>query len=319
MSPAIRHPPIFPFKNPIQTQFTQRTGYYTPTLIKLSADGQSVIFATYFGGPTAGRADAVRVDALGNIYTAGSVGDNQFTAKNAYQSAYPGAPCAFLAKFDPTMQNLIYATYFGGSSGGATEAFGVAVDSNGSAYIAGKATSADFPQKNSLQTFLGGGPDNADAFVAKFDPSGSTLIYSTLLGGHNEDGLGQIALDPNGDVYAAGVTVSSDFPVENAFQPTYGGGGDGVLLELSDNTPLSPSPLTITPGRVTFQFVQGVRCARRRDCELARVRHLLRLHRLHRSPWRRQLQQALLDLGEADEADPPGNRTAAAVHFSPPH
>ena len=247
----------FPFKNPIQTEFTQRPLWQTPTLVKLSADGQTVVFATYFGGPTAGGAEAVSVDALGNIYTAGYVEDNLFTAKNGYQSTYPGAPCPFLAKFDSTMQKLIYATYFGGSSGGATEAFGVAVDSNGSAYIAGKATSADFPQKNSLQTFLGGGPDNADAFVAKFDPSGSTLIYSTLLGGHNEDGLGQIALDPKGDVYAAGVTVSSDFPVENAFQPTYGGGGDGVLLELSDNTPLSPSPLTITPGRVTFQFVQG--------------------------------------------------------------
>jgi uncharacterized protein (TIGR03437 family) len=244
----------YPFKNPIQTNFTPRGGYTTPTMLKLSPDGQTVIFATYFGGPTAGSAAGLAVDAAGNIYAAGSVGDNKFITKNAYQSTYPGAYAAFLAKFDPAM-SLIYATYFGGTRG-TSGARDVAVGNDGSVYLAGVAGSADFPQKNSLQTFLGGGPDNYDCFIAKFDPSGS-LIYSTLLGGRGEDSISRIGLDAQGNVYGVGTTDSSDFPVHDAFQLTYGGGGDAFMFEISDNTPISPSPLTLSSGRVVFQFIQG--------------------------------------------------------------
>jgi hypothetical protein len=176
--------------------------------------------------------------------------------KNAYQM-FPGGGSAFLAKFDSTMQNLIYATYLGGSSGVYTCATSLAVSPNGSAFIAGMAGSADFPQQNSLQPFRGGGYTNTDGFVTKFDPSGSTLIYSTFMGGSNEEGVSSMALDPKGNVFVAGATASTDFPVENAFQATSGGGYDGFMAEISDNTPVSPSPLALSPGAVTFQFVQG--------------------------------------------------------------
>jgi uncharacterized protein (TIGR03437 family) len=246
----------YPFKNPIQTEFTDAFMGLTPMIFKLSSDGQTVIFATYFGGPTNGEAKGVQVDSLGNIYAAGGCG-NYLTVKNAYQGTYPGAASAFLMKFDSAMQNLIYSTYFGGSSGYLTLAEALVVDSFGSAYIAGQASSADFPQKNSLQPFVGGGPDNVDVFVAKFDPSGSTLIFSTLLGGNGEEGVSGLVLDPKGNVYVTGFTYSTDFPIHNAFQPTVGGDGDGFLAEISDNTPISPSPITVSPGLLTFQFVQG--------------------------------------------------------------
>jgi uncharacterized protein (TIGR03437 family) len=251
------HSADFPFKNPIQTVFTQRLnpGYNTPILVKLTADGQTIIFATYFGGPVVGDVAAVKHDAAGDIYTAGGVEDNMLAVKNPYQT-YPGAPSAFLTKFDSTL-GLIYSTYLGGSSGDATAANALAVGADDSVYVSGTAGSADFPVKNSLQPFRGGGIDNVDAFVTKFDPSGSSLIYSTFLGGHGEEWVSQIALDPKGNVYVAGLTLSQDFPVANAFQPTYGGGGDGFMAEISDDTPVSRSPLTLTPGRLVFQFVQG--------------------------------------------------------------
>ncbi len=244
----------FPFKNPIQTQFTSKGLNQTPSLMKFAPDGQSVIFATFYGGPIAGDTFAVATDRSGSIYVAGYT-DGNFQTKNAYQSSPLSSTSAFVAKFDAKMQNTIYATYLGGT--GRSLARAIAVDSFGSVYVAGEADSADFPTKNSLQKFAGGGILNADAFVAKLDPSGSALVYSTFLGGSNGDFLTGIALDSQGNAFVAGVTGSVDFPVKNAFQAIYGGGEDGFLSRISDNTAISQSPISTTPSRVAFQYVQG--------------------------------------------------------------
>jgi uncharacterized protein (TIGR03437 family) len=241
----------FPLKNAIQTTFNS---YSTPIVIKLSEDGQSVVFATFFGGPIAGGAGPITTDAQGNIYVGGDVGDDHLTVKNGYQNTYPGAWAGFWAKYDSTMQNLLYATYFGGSIGIGSGIGWLARDSAGNVYVAGIAASPDFPQKHPLQKFHGIGVNSQDGFIAKFDPTGSTLIYSTFLGG----GLvGDIAVNTNNNVVIAGYTLSPNYPVKNAFQSTYGGGGDGILLEISDNTPVETSPIKVTPGNVTFQYVQG--------------------------------------------------------------
>ncbi len=245
----------FPFKNAIQTQFTSRGLYNTPALMKFTSDGQTVVFATYYGGPVAGDTFGVATDVSGNIYVTGYVDDSNFQVKNAYQSSPVSSTSAFLAKFDANMKNTIYATYLGGT--GYTTAQAIAVDLNGSAYIAGQAGGADFPTKNSLQKFIGGGVDNVDGFIAKFDPSGSALVYSTFLGGSGEEGPNNIALDTEGNAYIVGWTLSVNFPIKNAFQPVYGGGGDGFLTKISDSSPISQSPLTTVPRRVAFQYVQG--------------------------------------------------------------
>ncbi len=244
-----------PLKNAIQSQITPRFGYGTPVAAKFSADGQTIIFATFFGGPVAGEPLAVAVDTAGNIYATGYVDDNNLTTKNAYQSTNPSGQSAFLAKYDAGMQNLIFATYLGGS--GRSLAHGLAVDANGSAYLAGEADSADFPVKSSFQAFRGGGGLNADLFVTKFDPSGSTLIYSTLFGGSGPDyGFG-VAVNVKGEAFVVGDTLSADFTTENAFEPATGGGEDGFLLKISDNTAVSPSPLAPLPARLVFSYVQA--------------------------------------------------------------
>lgn len=245
----------FPFKNAIQTQFTSRGLYNTPALMKFTSDGQMVVFATYYGGPAAGDTSGVATDSSGNIYVTGYVDDSNFQVKNAYQSTLLSSGSAFLAKYDAKMQNTIYATYLGGSGYSAGKA--IAVGADGSVYIAGTAGSPDFPTKNSLQRFFGGGIDNVDGFIAKFDRSGSALLYSTFLGGSSAEGINTIVLDAAGNAYVVGWTISSDFPVNNAFQPVYGGAGDGFLAKISDSTPISQSPITIAPQRIAFQYVQG--------------------------------------------------------------
>lgn len=132
---------------------------------------------------------------------------------------------------------LIYSTYLGGSVGDG--ALAVAVDSAGSAYLAGQTSSPDFPTKNPFQgTYRGGTSLYGNAFVTKFDPTGSSLVYSTYLGGssgedggRNGDEATGIALDDAGSAFVVGSTDSSDFPVTD--------GGYQLSLEGSLNVFLS--------------------------------------------------------------------------------
>lgn len=122
---------------------------------------------------------------------------------------------------------LSYSTYLGGSSG----AFGnaIAVDSAGNAYVTGGTNSIDFPTKNPAQAASGG---NTDVFVAKFDPTGSTLLYSTYLGGTGEDSGNSVAVDSSGTAYLTGMTRSSNFPTKNPLQSALGGGRDVFVAKL---------------------------------------------------------------------------------------
>jgi hypothetical protein len=129
---------------------------------------------------------------------------------------------------------LSYSTYLGGTN--LDYAYGIAVDSAGNAYVTGATDSLDFPVVGPLQASGGGTcyddlnyPFNCfDAFVAKLNPAGTALIYSTFLGGSNDDRAAAIAVDPSGSAYIAGYTVSTDFPTVNPFQPAFGGGSCGT-------------------------------------------------------------------------------------------
>ena len=122
---------------------------------------------------------------------------------------------------------IAYSTYLGGT--GADTGRSIAVDGSGTAYVTGGTGSSDFPTANPLQPASGGGKD---AFVARLDAAGSSLLYSTYLGGSGaDDGYG-IALDGSGRVYVTGETSSSDFPTANAAQPLYAGGFDAFVTKL---------------------------------------------------------------------------------------
>ncbi len=123
---------------------------------------------------------------------------------------------------------LAYSTYLGGSDDEGI--FGIGFDKEGNLYVSGETSSLDFPNKGAVQNDLGG---NYDAFVSKFDPTGTRLIYSTYLGGSLYDHAVGIQIDELGSAYIAGITLSMDFPVKNASQPLPGGGYDGFVSKLS--------------------------------------------------------------------------------------
>jgi len=103
------------------------------------------------------------------------------------------------------------------------------VDATGNAYVTGSTRSTDFPTANTLQPSLGGGQD---AFVAKLNPTGSALLYSTYLGGSGQDSGQGIAVDTSGNAYVTGYTGSTNFPTANPLEPGNGGGEDAFVAKL---------------------------------------------------------------------------------------
>lgn len=187
---------------------------------KLNAAGTALVYSTYLGGSGQDNGSDIAVDTAGNAYITGYTGSTNFPMASAMQPTRTGFYNAFVAKLNPTGSQLVYSTYYGGTTGEFGSA--IAVDSTGNAYVGGVTSSPDFPKTNPIQANYGG--SLADAFVAKFNPAGSQIVYSTYLGGNGNDGVTGIAVDGNGSVNLTGVTFSSNFPVANAIQPNFGGG-----------------------------------------------------------------------------------------------
>src|SRR5262249_49101075 len=159
------------------------------------------VYSTYLGGSGADGASAIAVDGAGNAYVAGSTSSTDFPTVSALQGNLRGLRDAFVTKFNATGSALLYSTYLGGSDeyDGASA---IAVDSAGNAYVAGSTRSTDFPTANALQGSLMGFQD--DAFVTKLNAAGSTLVYSTYLGGTEHDYANAIAVDSVGNAYVVG-------------------------------------------------------------------------------------------------------------------
>jgi hypothetical protein len=180
-----------------------------------------LIYSTYLGGCCADVAFGIAVDSAGSAYVTGYTSSSNFPTKNPLQPANAGGGDTFVTKINPSGSALVYSTYLGGS--GADLGRGIAVDSAGNAYVSGFTSSTDFPTKNPLQAANGGGSD--DAFVAKLNPGGSALVYSTYLGGSANDRGTAVAVDSSGNAYITGLTGSTNFPTTpGAFQTACGNG-----------------------------------------------------------------------------------------------
>ena len=189
-----------------------------------------LFYSTYLGGNGGDTGNAVALDTLNDAYVTGSTASANFPTDNPYQKSYAGDTDAFVTMVRYDGEAVIYSTYLGGNSFDVGN--GIAVDSSGDAYIVGSTSSADFPisSSNVFQPTLGG---NTDAFVAKLDPSGSNLLYSSFLGGSDVDyGLG-IALDQFGNAYVTGSTQSTDFPTVNPIQSGNAGNGDAFVAKVN--------------------------------------------------------------------------------------
>jgi hypothetical protein len=219
----------FPTRNALQRNFGG--GFDDAFVAKLNPEGSMLLYSTYLGGNDEDSARDIAMDAAGNIYVAGRTQSPNFPTRNALQRVYGGGDNdAFVAKLNPEGTMLLYSTYLGGS--GSDEGRGMAVDEGGNAYVTGNTSSTNFPRANPIQPTFGGG--TSDAFVAKLNPEGSMLLYSTYLGGRAGDIGEGIAVDADGRACVTGQTFSTNFPTVNPVQPAFGrGASDAFVAKLN--------------------------------------------------------------------------------------
>jgi hypothetical protein len=181
-----------------------------------------LVYSTFIGGigNNNDQGKSIAVDAGGNVYITGYTGHGDFPIiTGAYQDTLAGFQNAFVTKLNSTGTALIYSTFIGGNY---TETgTSIAVDAAGDAYITGSTRSKNYPTtKGAFQTSLSG---TQNVFVTKLNAAGSSLLYSSYLGGNNWDYGNSIAIDTGGSAYLTGYTASSNYPTTvGAFQTTFG-------------------------------------------------------------------------------------------------
>jgi hypothetical protein len=196
----------------------------------------ALVFATYFGGSGEDAGNAVALDRRGNIYIAGSTTSRDFPLVHPTQRVAGGERDAFAAEIAADGSHIVYSTYLGGS--GSDEARGIAVDGAGNAYVAGTTRSLDFPTQNAIQSrcvLTDRNACNGEAFVAEISAGGSTILYSTYMGGSGGDSGAAIAVDPVGNAFVTGATSSVDFPLARPVQPALAGKSNTFVAEISAN------------------------------------------------------------------------------------
>ena len=195
----------------------------------LNAAGNVLVYSTYLGGSGVDWASGIALDAAGNAYVTGTTNSTNFSTMNPFHGTFGGGTFdAFVTKLNAAGSALVYSTYLGGS--GIDSGAGIAVDAAGNAYVTGATSSSNFPTVNSFQPALGGGQD---AFVTKLDAAGTALVYSTYLGGTDDDGGAAIAVDAAGNAYVTGIANSINFPTLHPAQSAFGGVQDAFVTKLN--------------------------------------------------------------------------------------
>ncbi len=243
-------------------------GTVDAVVTKLNDTGSALVYSTFLGGGKSSEGDgltrgnAIAIDASGHAYVTGYTDTSDFpVTPGAFQSQRAGLSEVFVTKLDPSGSALGYSTYLGG----ANDDFGtaIAVDVDGNAFVTGSTFSTDFPHTlDACEIALRGA---VDAFVAMLAPDGAALVYSTYIGGSEEDRGEAIAVDDGGNAYVAGTTglfspssgtgcepcggcaqCTNDFPTTpRSFQPRYGGGeNDAFVVKIAEPVLPLPSPAT---------------------------------------------------------------------------
>jgi len=220
---------------------TPYRGYPTTSIsagfiTKLSPSGSSIVYSSIVGGSTSGSSfSGVAVDSSGNAYVSGST----------FAADYPTTAGAYQRTFTATTNNSMvvvsevtaagsafqFSTLLGGSPG-PDFGRGIAIDTTGGVYVTGSAWDKNFPTTSgSVQPTSTG--TREEPFVSKLTGTGSTLAYSTYVGGTGGDDAYAIAVDASGGAIIAGAAGSTDFPTHNAFQSALAGDADGFVTKLN--------------------------------------------------------------------------------------
>jgi len=220
----------FPTVNPYQPLLAG--GDNDAFVFKLNSQGNDLAYGTYLGGNGSDWSWDIAVDAGGGAYITGGTGSSNFPRANPYDATLDGDADVFVSKLNFQGNNLIYSTYLGGNSEESEGAYGIAVDGGGNAYITGWTLSGDFPIVNPLQFSKKGG---YDLFVTKLNSLGTSLVYSTFIGGNGNEWGWDIAVDNDGCAYVTGGTESLDFPTVNHFDATLDGVSDAFVVKLKSS------------------------------------------------------------------------------------
>jgi len=194
----------------------------------LTIDPLTLTYSTYLGGNNTEDGKGIAVDSQDCAYVTGYTYSSDFPTANAYDSSYNTNIDAFVTKFTAAGNALSYSTYLGGSYN--DQAYGIAVDSSGCAYITGFTSSSNFPTANPFQGTKGG---SYDVFVTKLTAAGNALSYSTFLGGGGDDYGYGIAVDSSGCAYVTGKTPSYNFPITNAYDSSYNNNTDVFVTKFT--------------------------------------------------------------------------------------
>jgi hypothetical protein len=203
-------------------------GYVT----KLSADGASLVYSTYIGGSGFEDIMGLWVDGEGHAYIGSGTSSPDFPTVNAYDAVYHETGEAFICKLSENGDALEYSTFINGTTGSGTVSE-LRLDDAGRIVAALDTGSDDFPMVNAWDMTYNG---NRDGVLAILDPTGQQLEYASFFGGSGYDEPRGMAIGPDGSIFVAGHTMSTDWPANGTLDDTYGGGYDAFIIRFEGDT-----------------------------------------------------------------------------------
>jgi hypothetical protein len=250
---------------------------FAGSVSKINARGTGLVYSSFL--PGGASSVGIAVDSSGDAYLAGDSGHTFPVSSTAFEKSYK---VNFVAKLNPQASGFLYATYLGGSRSDSVT--GIALDQSGDAYVAGIASSSDFPV--TADAYQAKPKHYGNSFLTKFNATGSALLYSTYLGGGNGNNTTVLAVDPSGNAYLAGNTDTVSFPTTpGSFEPTapkklfdpftagflakfefttldFGGGflGDEGPIQFNGSTTLNGPRLQLTNG-LTYEIASAFSAA----------------------------------------------------------
>lgn len=217
----------FPTLNPFQAAVR---GDIDGFVTKISPDGQSLGYSTLLGGTDIDAGTDLAVNSLGEAYITGLTASHNFPVEIPIQPYFGGGTYdGFVTRLRGDGRKLLYSTYLGGNGSstlGDDEVYGIALDSQGFAYVTGATSSPVFPTTTSAKA------DHRDAFVAKLGVFGAPLVYSTYLGGAGSEIGRDIALDSQSNASIVGTSTSPDFPLMQSTRSGLLGESDGFVTRV---------------------------------------------------------------------------------------
>jgi len=218
----------FPTLNPYQSRSSLYSDIF---IVKTSSTGSDMIFSTYLGGSREDYDFSLIISLDKCPYVTGATASTDFPTINSYQPSYGGQVDAIVAKLSSSGSDLRYSTYLGGSD--QEVGYDIALGFDESIHVIGDVYSSDFPTINAYQASFGGGDIwGGDAFVTGISPTGSSLVYSSYLGGSDWDAGRAVEIASDSSISTVGVTFSYDYPTLNAYQNYLSGTCDAFVSKL---------------------------------------------------------------------------------------